>query len=119
MKVSTKSALWGKLQTEEYDIQFRRVSGRTSWGKEVIDTICSISLIDKDTSKVKAAKYHFLAEGKAKQNSKDKFSKDRGRRISLGRALKDRFVDTETMKEVDRFDKNTRDQILEGYEHRG
>ena len=88
-----------------YDIRFGRKRMRSSWGKPVTDTFCTVSLIDPDPMKVKAAKYKLLSKGKAKQNSKDVFNKARGREIALGRAVKPLPSSVKTL-------------LLEAYENR-
>ena len=88
-----------------YDVLFRRHKIRSSWGEPVIDTFCHVSWIDPKPTKVKSDRYHLMSSGEARQNAKDIFNKDRGRRIALGRAIK-------------YFPDDIKAAIIDGYEHR-
>lgn len=89
MKVELKDVL--------YDVNWERVLNkrkdgtiRKSYnGTNRINTLCHISIVDKN--KIKSERYTELFLGKAYQNSKDIFNKAIGRKIALTKAIKDNF----------------------------
>ena len=75
-----------KINFPNGDIYDMRFYYREDRKRKTINTICTVS------ERIEKGNYRLVESGDAKQNPKDHFNKDLGRRISLGRAIK-RFID--------------------------